>query len=221
MNQQSPELHRDPVEVALEDVLELVGLVRLEYRRAKKHHRQVAPDGFPSTSGAAGRGAPTNEIDPVDGVPIPQRSDPTLAAVVARDEQRVSLRRIHTNVNAARKALDVAVGQARKSREAQEQQLPEGTNDATPVWCSWHTEIVGSSEPVHSGSLCQFCYDWSAAVKAERGTVRRPGDRKLPAKPPARILELRAEGRRVTTRTLDEVLAADRQQQRRRGKRAA
>lgn len=208
----------DPVEQALDDLAALVAVARREYRAAQSWQVFVAPDGFPSVSGAASRGAPSNELDD-DGTPIPQRSDPTLAAVLARDAQKVSLRRIGVLVFAARRSLDTAVGQARASREALEEELPPEVN--SPDWCVWHREQLGVNEPIHRGSLCQFCYDWAQASTAEQGTVGGPGARKLPRRPPKRILELRAEGRRITTRVLDEVLGADRRGDRTRRRRRA
>lgn len=206
--------YHDPVEDALQTIVDLVAQVRREYQLARAFQTQVAPDGFPAVSGAAGKGAPTNEIDEEDGTPIPQRSDPTFAAVIARDEQRASTRRIAAQVYAARRSLDVAVGQARKTRHAIEDALPPATNSRE--WCSWHAELAPhlGDEPIHADGLCRFCYDWRAAVRADR--------KGLPARPPMRILELRAEGRRITTRTLAEVLQADRVKKRgKRGRRAA
>lgn len=147
--------------------------------------RQPSRDGYASSSRGGGSGPSSVKDD--ENMPMPPLADPVGELVVAaptadpiRQAANTVLRKLTHAVDDLRKATGALAGASPSTRPAGE------------PGCSSH-ERIGIWEPVEKGGRCWWCYDWQAVHGED---------------PDVRILQARAEGRRITTKLVDEVIGA-------------
>ncbi len=182
------------------------------YRELERRASAMKRDGHRSSS-IPEFSSPTNELDD-DGTPIPQHSDPTLQAVVQREQMDVACVQFTQAVEQARNALVRAVAVAAKAGVEIDpdtgllmsaEQLAVKPKPPDEVWCRHHLGF-GMHEPQGGKGrrgLCSFCDEFDRSDEPSRVEIKRLAASSLP---PLELLERRASrSGRLSSRDYAEV----------------
>jgi len=139
-------------------------------------------------------------LDPATGdprkIPLPPRSDPTAAAVLARnarDPITVALEALVNGIHNARRGLESAETKGMEARPPDDTTEPPDNNEP---WCrsclriDWH---VPRADGKGRGGLCGWCYGFVREYKQW---------------PPAPLLRRRSTGQRIYQRDINAALEA-------------
>jgi hypothetical protein len=153
----------------VEDALDHSRTLLLEYFElyVELHEHFVKDrDGYPTSS--LGGGSPSNEVDE-DGIPLPPRSDPVAAIVIARDEGSgnagQALAQFVNSLQHARRTLEGAVVGARRVLQPPPNIVPQ-----EDIWCVNCLRAGVKSARATEGRFCTWCRD----DKTERGVYPSP-----------------------------------------------
>lgn len=151
--------------------------------------QQPTRDGFPTSTRGDGSG-PSSVLDD-QGNPMPPVADPVgeLVITTSIDHVRVAAVNVVRYLQGAAGDLRAAVGALANAQPPPLRDDPE----LEELWCTNHLqhhmfEPRMATGPKASNELCRWCYDF-------RGIHNFPPDK--------RLLELRAEGRRITPQQID------------------